>query len=113
MDEDATDANVVGALRRHGVDTLTPVDVTTVRALDEAQLEFANNWQRALYSHNISDFCRIHREWMSAGKSHHGIILFQQQRYSVREEVRRLLFLINTKSGEQMRDSLEFLGSWE
>ena len=58
---------------------------------DEEQLEHAASEARVLFSFNASDFQRIHTELVSEGKSHAGIILAPQQRYSVGEQVRRLL----------------------
>jgi hypothetical protein len=46
------------------------------------------------------------------GKSHAGIVLAQQQRYSIGEQMRRLLTLIAAKSAEEMKDQVEFLGAW-
>jgi hypothetical protein len=49
---------------------------------------------------------------MQAGESHAGIILAVQQRYSVGEQMRRLLRLIDTLTAEEMRDRIEFLSAW-
>jgi hypothetical protein len=38
-----------------------------IRQLDEAQLRFASQRERALYSFNVADFCRIHASWIEAG----------------------------------------------
>ena len=49
---------------------------------------------------------------MRAGQSHAGIILAVQQRYSVGEQMRRLLRLTSTLTAEEMRNRVEFLSSW-
>jgi hypothetical protein len=49
---------------------------------------------------------------MQAGESRAGIILAVQQRYSVGEQMRRLLRLIDTLTAEEMRDRIEFLSAW-
>src|SRR5260370_2144972 len=59
-----------------------------------------------IFSFNISDYRRIHTAWINAGKSHYGIILAPQKRYSVGEQVRRLVRLTTMKSAEDMRDSV-------
>lgn len=41
-----------------------------------------------------------------------GIILANQQQYSVGEQMRRILRLIAAKSAEEMRDWVEFLSAW-
>ncbi len=76
------------------------------------KLEFASSQRRVLFSFNASDFCRIHAELLSHGKSHAGIILAPQQHYSIRERIRRLLKLIAAKTAEDMQNQLEFLSDW-
>jgi len=41
--------------------------------------------------------------------NHAGIVIVPRQRYSVGEQLRRLLQLINTKTADDMRNHLEFL----
>ena len=67
---------------------------------------------RVFYSFNRGDFCRIHSALMRAGQSHAGIILAVQQRYSVGEQMRRLLRLISTLTAEEMRNRIDFLSAW-
>ena len=81
-------------------------------ASDEEQLEFATVQHRVLFSYNASDFQRIHTEYLTAGKSHAGIILAPQQRFTIGDQIRLLLRLINAKSAEEMHDRLEFLSNW-
>ena len=49
---------------------------------------------------------------MRAGESHAGIVLAVQQRYSVGEQMRRLLRLISSLTAEEMRSRIEFLSAW-
>jgi hypothetical protein len=80
---------------------------------DEAHLLWATADHRTLYSFNVRDYYRLHTEFLANGKSHAGIVLAKQQRYSVGEQMRRLLKLIETKSGEEMVNQIEFLSDWE
>jgi hypothetical protein len=41
-----------------------------------------------------------------------GIIVAPQQRYSVGEELRRLMRLIGGVTAEEMRERIEFLSGW-
>ena len=50
---------------------------------------------------------------MREGKNHAGIILGQQQRYSLGEQMRRLLRIIALKSAEEMQNNFEFLSAWD
>jgi hypothetical protein len=64
-----------------------------IRRKDEDHLSLATA-KRVLYSFNIRDYHEIHTEWTSSGRSHAGIILAQQKRYSIGEQIRRLVRLI-------------------
>jgi hypothetical protein len=55
---------------------------------------------------------RLYSNLMRAGQSHAGIILAAQQRYSVGEQMRRLLRLISALTTEEMRNRIEFLSAW-
>ena len=79
---------------------------------DEEQLEFARSQGRVLVSFNVSHFCQIHTDLLSEGKSHAGIILMPQQRYSIGERLRRLLKLVARRTAEEMHNQLEFLSDW-
>jgi len=79
---------------------------------DDEQLDFAKSDARVLFSFNISDFQRIHTEYLSQGKMHGGIILAVQQRYLVGERIRRLQKLIAATAADEMRNHLEFLSGW-
>jgi hypothetical protein len=62
-----------------------------------------------LYTFNVGHFCYLHAQYMAQGQDHTGIIVVFRQRYSVGEQIRRLLQLISMKSAEEMRNSLQFL----
>jgi hypothetical protein len=79
---------------------------------DREHLDYATRQGRVLYSFNVGDFSRLHADSLLQGKSHAGIVLAQQQCYSVGEQMRRLLKLIAIKSAEEMKDQVEFLSAW-
>jgi hypothetical protein len=79
---------------------------------DDEQLRWAAGQQRVLYSSNRGDFYRLHSEIVTRGEGHSGIILGPQQRYSVGEQLYRLLRLIDSLSAEQMQNRVEFLSAW-
>jgi uncharacterized protein with PIN domain len=112
LDEDAMDSDLARALRLRGVDVTTALDAGLTNSADEEQLEYATKHERTLYSFNVSDFMALHTSCVAAGKQHAGIILGQQQRYSVGEQMRRLVRLIQMRSAESMRDTVEFLSVW-
>jgi len=83
-----------------------------IRRKDQEHLSVASAQGRTLYSFNVGDYHEIHTEWIAAGRDHSGIILAQQKRYSSGEQIRRLLRLIGSLTGEAMRNREEFLGRW-
>jgi hypothetical protein len=83
-----------------------------IRRKDEDHLSLATAHARVLYSFNIRDYHEIHTEWTTSGRSHAGIILAQQKRYSIGEQIRRLVRLIGSMTDEAMRNREEFLGRW-
>lgn len=112
MDEDSMDNDLVRALRVRGVDVATAHDAGLVEVADGEHLAHAAKNGRALYSFNVGDYMALHAAFLAEGKEHAGIILAQQQRYSVGEQMRRLLRLVSMKSAERMRNAVEFLSTW-
>ncbi len=103
---------LVRALQARGVDVTTALVEEMIERSDEEHLDYATAQGRVLYTFNVADFYRIHGEYLTQGKSHTGIILAPQQRYSVGEQMRRLLALMASKSADDMRNNVEFLSTW-
>jgi hypothetical protein len=103
---------LVRALHARGVDVTTALEAGIIEQPDQDHLDYATAQGRVLYSFNVGDFCRLHTAYLAHGRTHAGIVLAQQQRYSVGEQLRRLLKLMAAKSAEEMRNRLEFLSAW-
>ena len=112
LDEDAMDNDLVHALRLRGVDVTTALDAGLTSSADEEHLKYAIGSERTLYSFNVRDFMALHTSYLAVGKPHKGIILGQQQRYSVGEQMRRLVRLIQMRSAESLRNTVEFISAW-
>ena len=112
FDEDIMEKALVQALRVREVDVLTVGDAGRVGRNDEEQLLWATQQGRVLYSSNIGDFYRLHRQFLTEERIHTGIILVPQQRYSIGDKLRGLLQLMATKSAELMVNQLEFLSRY-
>jgi len=106
------DRALVRALRARAVDVTTALEADLIETSDERHLEFAASEGRVLYTFNVADFYHLHTLYAERGKHHAGMVLSQQQEYSVGEQMRRLLRLINDLSAEEMKDRVEFLSSW-
>lgn len=113
LDEDAMDEDLVYGLRLRGLDVMTAREAGMIERNDKEHLDYATGQGRVLYSFNVSDYYRLHTEYLSQERSHAGIILARQQRYSVGEQQRRLLKLVATRSAEEMRNRVEFLSAWD
>jgi Domain of unknown function (DUF5615) len=98
------DTDLVGALRQRGVSIITPVEENQTGKTDEEQLLFASTRGCVLYTFNVSDFYALHANWLGIARHHAGLILSPQQRFSVGEQLRRILRLRAGRSAEAMRD---------
>ena len=107
------DTDLVAALRSRGVDVVTVLEAGLVGKSDEEQLAFATERDCVLYTFNVSDFYRLHTQWMNSGREHGGIILVPQQRFSVGEQLHRILHLRSGTTTAGMRNCVEFLSNWD
>src|ERR1022692_1801650 len=104
-------SRLVMALRSRGVPVITVLDTGLIEKADEDQLAFATERGCVLYTFNVSDFYRLHTQWLSAGREHAGMILAAQQRFSIGEQLRRILRLRATTTAVNMRNHVEFLSN--
>ena len=111
-DEDSMRHALVAALRSRGLDVTTAFEDDMVDREDDEHLDHATQQGRVLFSFNRGDFYDLHTEYLMQGKTHAGIILANQQHYSVGELMRRILRLAAAKPPEQMRNQIEFLSAW-
>ena len=111
LDEDAAQHSLRVALRSRGIDVTTAQEEGLMESFDVTQLEWCQQRARVLYTFNVADFSALHRDFISSGKEHAGIILAPQQRYSIGEQM-RLLKLISIRSAEEMKNRIEFLSAW-
>ncbi|MGA3239298.1 MAG: DUF5615 family PIN-like protein [Bryobacteraceae bacterium] len=112
LDEDSMRRSLVFGLRARNVDVLTALEAEMINRSDEDHLAAAAASGRVLYTFNVADYCVLHQAWMSQPRSHAGIVVAPQQRYSTGEELRRLMRLIGSVTAEEMRNRIEFLSAW-
>jgi hypothetical protein len=112
MDEDSMDQILVRTLREQGVDVRTALDDRMLGSSDEAQLRWATGQGRALYTYNIRDFAALHAAFLARGDMHAGIIFVQQRRFTVGDQVRGVLALLEGRSAEELAGAVEFLAPW-
>jgi hypothetical protein len=112
FDEDSMRHELVTALRSRGVDVTTALEDNMINRDDDEHLDHATRQGRVLFSFNRRDFFRLHTRYLTQGKSHAGIILANQQQYSIGELMRRILRLSAAKSPTEMKNRIEFLNVW-
>lgn len=106
-DEDSQSTALIHALRSRGVAVLTTSEAGMGRRPDDDQLRFAANEERVFVTSNVADFARLHREWLSTGRSHSGIILVRQQKWSPGDLA--LIRLLTERGAGNMGSQVEFL----
>lgn len=112
LDEDASSRSLAQGLRNRGIDVITAVDAEQRKRDDASQLEFATAQGRVIYTYNVSHFHQLHTRWILEGRNHSGIILAAQSRFTIGEQLRRVLKLVATRSAESMQNQVEFLSAW-
>jgi len=112
LDEDAMAEDLVRALLSRGVDLTTANLEGMIEQEDRDHLDYAISQSRVLYSYNVGDYLALHNQFLQENKFHQGIILTQQQKYGIGEQMRRILRLIGALSAEEMENRLEFLSVW-
>ena len=111
-DEDSMDRNLLRALLARGMDVRTALEENMIDRGDAEHLDYATQQGRVLFSFNRGDFYQLHTQYLSQDKFHAGIVLANQQHYSVGEQMRRILRLSTAMSAEDMRNRIEFLSAW-
>ena len=112
FDEDSMHRGLTRALRARGVEVITALDAGMIEREDQEHLDYATEQGYVLCTFNVGDFHRLHGEYLVQGRRHAGIIFMQQQRFSVGEQMRRLLRLLASKSAGEMENWVEFLSMW-
>jgi predicted nuclease of predicted toxin-antitoxin system len=106
LDEDVN-VLVADLLKARGFDVLTVRDAGQFRASDEDQLAYAIKQQRALVTHNRSDFEELIQTYFAAEQKHYGVIL--AVRRSPQEIAQRLLVILNHVSADEMENQVRYI----
>lgn len=112
IDEDSQSRSLVEGLRGQNIDVVTSTEAGMNGLTDDEQLAFAAQADRVLFTFNVGDFCRLHAEWMHAGRSHSGILTSDQLQYGIGERLKRLIAFVEQNDSDALKDRLEFLSNW-
>ncbi len=102
LDEDVH-KKVAAALRLKGYDVISAHEAQKHSISDYQQLEYAVSQKRAVFTFNAGDFDRLHKEYLTAGKPHWGILLSKQ--IPLGETVKRLTKFLFTHSAEEIKNN--------
>lgn len=106
LDEDVN-VLVADLLKAKGFDVLTVRDAGQFQASDEKQLIYAVNQQRALVTHNRSDFEELIQTYFNLEQKHCGVIL--AVRRSPQEIAQRLLAIVNQVTADEMENQIRYI----
>lgn len=93
------------------IDVLTVNEAGQTGLHDSDQLEFAAATGRTIFTFNRGHYIKLHKMYLEQGKSHAGIIVSDQHEIGI--VIRRLLRMIDGRSADSMKNSLEFLSNWQ
>ena len=106
LDEDVH-KQVAMALRLRGYDVVSVHELEKWNLSDEAQLAFACENERAIFTFNRGDFAKLHEKWLYSGRNHDGIITSKQLTLS--ETIQKLNKLLFTKKVAEVKNQLIWL----
>ncbi|MCG2712621.1 MAG: DUF5615 family PIN-like protein [Candidatus Omnitrophica bacterium] len=95
-------------LRIRGYDVMSCIEKRLFGLSDEAQLRMAIKEKRAILTHNIKDFAKLHKKLKGA---HFGIILSNQTSFSLL--LRRLLKFLAAASLEKVKGRLIWISDYK
>jgi hypothetical protein len=98
---------IVEGLRRRGMDVVTAQEKKLRHTDDELLLQAATEEGRLMLT-NDPDFLRIHHEWMLQGKSHTGIV-FWEQTLAIGKAVRGILKYVQKTSPADAANYVHYL----
>ena len=112
LDEDSMRRSLIFALRARNVDVLTAAEANMINRQDDDHLAAASALGRTLFTHQHCRLLRFASAVDRRKRTHSGILVAPQQRYSVGEEMRRIMRLVRQRTAEEMLCRLEFISGW-
>ena len=103
LDEDVH-KKVATALRLKGYDVISAHEEQKHSLSDYQQLEYAVAEGRAIFTFNVGDFNRLHKEYIKSGKNHSGILLSKQT--PIGDTIKQLVKFLYANSSEKIRNNI-------
>ena len=109
LDEDVSRWALLHALRLRCLDVTSIVELNNDSLDDDEVLELAVRNVRVLVTFNVGDFCRLHQEYLSAGRVHAGIIVVPRQQEPVGALLKKLITVLLSIPSGQWTNRLVFV----
>lgn len=103
LDEDVHKKTAL-ALRSKGYDVISAHEVQNQGISDYEQLQYAISESRAIFTFNVGDFDKLHKECLRSGKEHFGILLSKQIPFS--ETLKRLINFLFTRTATELKNNM-------
>jgi hypothetical protein len=98
---------ITQGLRLRGMDVVTAQERGQDQEPDEVLLETATQEGRLILT-NDKDFLKIHYDWMLAGKSHAGIVYWEQT-MAIGGAVRKIIYYAQNTPPDQAANAVKYL----
>jgi len=98
---------VASSLRLRGYDAISVHEKENWGLTDKEQLTFASNHGRAIFTFDPRDFILLHKEYISQGEEHSGIIVSSQ--LSLGQTVKKLSTMLAERSSRELENVLLWL----
>jgi hypothetical protein len=98
---------ITAGLRLRGMDVVTAQERGQRNTDDEILLATATGEGRLMLTNDV-DFLRLHNEWMTAGKTHAGIV-FWPQRFPIGEAIRRIRLYATPTDAADAANTVRYL----
>ena len=106
LDEDVHES-LLPALRQRGYDAVNAREANRRSLSDAAQLAYAAEQGRMLFSFNAADYIALHLAYTQSGQAHAGILVAPQM--PIGETLRRLLPFLDRFTAADMQNQLFWL----
>jgi hypothetical protein len=98
---------ITAGLRLKGLELVTAQERKQCATDDQVLLEVATAENRLLLT-NDADFLRLHKEWMTLGKSHSGIVYWPQSR-PIGTVIRAIIDYVTVTEAEAAKNTVKFV----
>ncbi len=98
---------IAKALREYGYDVISSHEADMNEEDDRKQFDFAVAQKRAVVTNNFRDFVNLHKDYMTEGKQHYGIIF--TAKYPIAVMIRKLRKFVGMMTSIKLMNQIRWL----